>query len=195
MKTTIFVIATLLALVSAQSSLDSKVYSTLGDTTINGSCTYAFYPGYSDVTICETTYNDENSWWLPDAYVYNAECACAYIPTKSDTGNCIRQFLVTRINDETRYNAEFRQEMADQKEEYNSNPVQNLVAYKTFILNNFTPMIYQDHQDAYSECCCVGGPAFYAAWEGVTTVPMPNCQSVVTSIEVFGSCSDHPGQW
>jgi hypothetical protein len=24
---------------------------------------------------------------------------------------------------------------------------------------------------------------------------MPNCQSVVTSIEVFGSCSDHPGQW
>ncbi len=158
-------------------------------------CEFAFYPGYSNVSICSLTYQQQNSWWLPEAYIYNANCACSTIPTDSNTANCIRQFLVFRMNDQSRYNTTFKNKLADMKKEYNEHKATHAAIYKEYIVKHLTPMIYQDHHDAYDKCCCKGTPAFYAAWEAVTTVKMPTCTSVKDSIQLFGSCSKHPGRW
>eukprot|EP00330_Aristerostoma_sp_ATCC50986_P001417 CAMPEP_0114578678 /NCGR_PEP_ID=MMETSP0125-20121206/3188_1 /TAXON_ID=485358 ORGANISM="Aristerostoma sp., Strain ATCC 50986" /NCGR_SAMPLE_ID=MMETSP0125 /ASSEMBLY_ACC=CAM_ASM_000245 /LENGTH=102 /DNA_ID=CAMNT_0001768929 /DNA_START=276 /DNA_END=584 /DNA_ORIENTATION=+ len=95
----------------------------------------------------------------------------------------------------TKYPESFRQAMADQKQEYEQNPLTGLIGYKKYVIDNFTPLIYDDHKDAYSQCCCEGTPAFYASWVGVTTVPMPTCGSVEAAIDLFGSCDNTPGHW
>lgn len=162
---------------------------------ISQTCTPVYSPGYNDTSICAQIYEVENSNWLPDAYIHNAVCACQSIPTTSYQGNCIRQYLATQLTNTTKYSDSFKQEMAEQKENYLAHPYEDLVAYKEFIIDTFVPMIYADHQNAYKECCCVGTPAFYDSWEAVCTVDVPTCPMVYESIITFGSCDATPGSW
>jgi hypothetical protein len=206
MKTAAFITLLLISVSLAQ--FDSKAYSDFTDlgseesmlayepgNSTRAQCEFAYYPGFSQVSICSQIYDKENSWWLPDAYIYNAQCACSTLPTNSNTANCIRQYLVERLRDQTRYNATFRNEMAEWKKKYNKDKILHWPGYKEFLIKKFTPLIYEDHDNAYYDCCCKGRPAFYASWEAVVTIKMPTCLSVRDAIDVFGSCSNHPGRW
>lgn len=161
----------------------------------SNTCSPAFSPGFTDTSICETTYGVKNEYWLPDSYIHNAVCACEGIPTSSYEANCIREFLVTRINSKSRYSDSFRQEMADAKQSFAQHPIANLVSYKSLVISKFVPIVYEDHQDAYKQCCCPGTPAFYDSWKAVATVDVPTCGMVVQSIDMFGSCHKTPGAW
>jgi len=158
-------------------------------------CKPVFAPGITDTNVCHNVYEVQNSWWLPEAYISNAVCACSGIPTYSPEANCIRQFLSTRINDKTRYTPAFRQKMAEEKIKYENHPIVDFINYKALVIREFVPMIYKDHQDAYSQCCCKGTPAFFQSWEAVATIKMPTCGMVVESIKLFGSCSARAGTW
>ena len=119
-----------------------------------------------------------NIWWLPSAYVNNATCACQQTPNVP-TANCVRKFLQDRMVATPTW---LKVLAASQK----LNPA--------FVQAVLTPRIYQDHVDAYRQCCCPCGPAPYPAWIGVTTVPLP-CSAVGAAIRQFGSCHCTPGSW
>jgi len=128
-----------------------------------------------------------NRWWLPDAYVNNATCACQTTPNDA-TANCVRKFLQDRL---AAYPPYIVQWSAFAKQ------LGTLVpwwSYEGWVQGVLTPLIYQDHVDAYRECCCPCGPAPYPAWIGVTSVPLP-CGVVGESIRWFGSCHCTPGAW
>ena len=116
-------------------------------------CKYKFYPGYTNTTVCDHIYEEENGWWLPEAYIYNAKCACLTIPTDSDSANCIREFLHRRLLDPQIYTEEFKLKMAGLKRHYLRDSDKLSDPYHRFILDKFTPLIYQDHFDAYKQCC------------------------------------------
>ncbi|MEU2175248.1 MULTISPECIES: eCIS core domain-containing protein [Nocardia] len=134
------------------------------------------------------TYAMEN-WWLPQAYVHNATCACQETPN-DPKANCIRKFLQDRVS---RVNREKKVEAAHWLGALMTGHVSK-GAYINYVQLNLTPMIYQDHVDAYGTCCCPAGPAPLAAWRGVTTIPLP-CSLVGWSIRQYGSCHATPGKW
>lgn len=158
-------------------------------------CKPKYSPGFLDTNQCHLVYEVENSYWLPDSYVDNAVCACSGLPTTSYEGNCIRQFLATRMRDSTRYTPAFRQEMAAAKNNYNAHKILQFFDYKAFVMSKFVPLVYEDHVDAYKQCCCPGTPAFFASWDMVATIKVPTCGLVVKAIEMFGSCHQTPGRW
>jgi len=129
----------------------------------------------------------DNSWWLPMAYVNNATCACNSTPN-STTANCVRAFLQARL---AATPMALKLLAAAQKATELTNPA----LYQVFVQSFLTPLIYQDHVDAYASCCCSSGPAPYPAWIGVTTVPIPSCPLVGAFIDLFGSCHGTPGRW
>jgi hypothetical protein len=131
-----------------------------------------------------------NSWWLPMAYVNNATCACLTTPN-SRTANCVRKFLQDRLAATPSW---IKVAAAAQKP-YDNPLLASYPAYQSFVQAFLTPRIYQDHVDAYANCCCPSGPAPYPSWIGVTTVPIQPCSLVGSSIRHFGSCHGTPGQW
>lgn len=125
-----------------------------------------------------------NSWWLPLVYVNNSTCACLTTPN-SRTANCVRAFLQNRL---AATPTSFKLFAASQK-------ALPPGAYDVFVQSVLTPRIYQDHVDAYANCCCPSGPAPYPSWVGVTTVPIQPCSLVGASIRYFGSCHGTRGTW
>ena len=186
----------------------SMISPSLLDVQSISNCTPQYSPGFSNTSICTEIYQQENGWWLPEAYQINAQCACETLPINSGPADCIRQFLYNKLSDSNKYSLEFKQTAADMKTKYNQNQLGDLFQYKNYVLTVFTPLIYQDHVDAYEsnilsknyfllflECCCVGTPAPYIDWEMVATIPLYNCQLIQVSVDIFGSCSGTPGQW
>jgi hypothetical protein len=127
-----------------------------------------------------------NSWWLPDAYVNNATCACLTTPN-APTANCVRQVLQDRL---AATPPALKRTAAAMKPLAVTMPA----AYEAFVQSILTPVIYDDHIVAYASCCCPSGPAAYASWIGVTTVPLP-CSTVGWAIRTFGSCHGTSGAW
>ena len=129
----------------------------------------------------------KNSWWLPMAYVNNATLACLETPNHP-TAKCVRKTLQDRLK---RTPSEFKQVALSMKSLEISNPI----AYNAFVLSKITPRVYNDHVVAYRTAGCPSGPASYAAWIAVTTVPMlPG--TVGLSIQYGGgSCSGRLGHW
>ena len=128
-----------------------------------------------------------NAWWLPDAYVVNATCACLATPN-SPSANCVRQTLQTRM---AATPTALKLAAAAAKGTAWLDPS----GYQLFVQTALTPRIYADHVAAYAGCCCPSGPAPYPAWIGVTTVPIPVCDIVGLTIRWFGSCHGTPGAW
>ena len=130
----------------------------------------------------------KNESWLPDAYVSNATCACEETPD-SPTANCVRKFLQDRLAatpDSLKNEAELAKDLSW---------VTGFGLYTAFVLWKLTPMIHQDHVDAYKHCCCPCGPASYSKWVGVTTVPISSCALVGIFIRQFGPCHCISGKW
>ena len=129
----------------------------------------------------------DNAFWLPRAYVNNATCACEETPN-STTANCVRKFLQDRLKSTPQSIKDFwsteKQLEFFNKGEYDEHLIQV----------GLTQRIFQDHVDAYSNCCCPSGPAPFPAWIGVTTIPL-TCKGVGTAIRQFGSCHGTPGAW
>src|SRR5581483_11064255 len=86
-----------------------------------------------------------NLWWLPNAYVNNATCACTATPNVA-TANCVRKFLQDRLAATPTW---LKVMAASQKPLETANPP----AYLAFVQSFLTPRIYQDHVDAYRACC------------------------------------------
>ena len=126
-----------------------------------------------------------NFWWLPDAYVNNATCACQATPSVP-TANCVRKFLQDRLS-ATPTALKTASALAKA----------SLLGpeYQAYVQAALTPRIYQDHVDAYRHCCCPSGPAAYVDWIGVTTIPFRPCSLVGWFINHFGSCTGTPGSW
>ncbi len=131
-----------------------------------------------------------NSWWLPFAYVNNATCACTTTPN-SPKYNCIRKFLQDRLAAAPTW----LKTLAVSQKVNDVFGTPQYTAYQTFVQTFLTPVIYRDHVDAYSSCCCPSGPATYPAWIGVTTTPIPSCSLVGWTINQFGNCEGTPGTW
>ena len=129
------------------------------------------------------------AWWLPLAYVNNATCACVATPD-SPTANCVRKFLQDRLAAAPTW----LKTMAAAQKPLELNPITH-PSYQAFVQTTLTPRIYQDHVDAYRNCCCPSGPADYWSWIGVTTVPIQPCSAVGDAIRYFGSCHGTPGTW
>ncbi|MGH9969843.1 MAG: eCIS core domain-containing protein [Pyrinomonadaceae bacterium] len=128
-----------------------------------------------------------NEYWLPSAYVHNATCACQETPN-STTANCVRKFLQDRLAATPQSEKDFWSRMKQlefmSKAEYDQEILQR------GLINR----IFEDHVDAYSNCCCPSGPAPFTAWIGVSTTPL-GCQLVGMAIRRAGSCHGTPGAW
>ena len=133
-------------------------------------------------------YAKEN-WWLPEAYVHNATCACQETPNVA-TANCVRSFLQDRLGQVDR---EVKVEASHWLGALLTRRVSKS-EYINFVQLNLTPIIFKDHVDAYRDCCCPSGPAPLVAWRGVTTFALP-CAAVGAAIREFGSCHGTPGEW
>eukprot|EP01098_Paradermamoeba_levis_P014303 TRINITY_DN6783_c0_g1_i1.p1 TRINITY_DN6783_c0_g1~~TRINITY_DN6783_c0_g1_i1.p1 ORF type:complete len:199 (-),score=56.13 TRINITY_DN6783_c0_g1_i1:258-854(-) len=131
------------------------------------------------------TWYDRNAWWLPSNYKSNAQCVCSNNPPLNETFACVRR-IVQEIPEA--FPLSFKQKMAQMKN--SSNPIQ----YQTFLQQNFTPLVYKAHVDAYKICCCPSGPAPYITWVGITLVPLP-CPFVWNGVLFAGSCHGTPGKW
>ncbi len=138
-----------------------------------------------------------NAWWLPDAYVNNATCACRETPNHP-TAKCVRKVLQDRL---TATPVSVKRRAAREKVAFFRRariigPGPALVPYNAYVVANLTPRIYRDHVVAYRTAGCPSGPAAYPAWIGVTTVPIPSCPLVGASIRYGGgSCSGRIGHW
>jgi outer membrane protein OmpA-like peptidoglycan-associated protein len=133
-------------------------------------------------------YAIENSW-LPEAYAHNATCACQETPNEP-TANCVRKFLQDRLG---QVDGALKLKAAHYKGALMTRHI-SIDEYINFVQLELTPVIYKDHVDAYSQCCCPSGPASLPAWRGVTTVPLP-CSTVGDAIRQYGSCHGTPGKW
>ncbi len=131
----------------------------------------------------------KESWWLPEAYVHNATCACQETPNVP-TANCMRKFLQDRLGQVDR---EVKVEASHWLGALMTRRVSKS-EYVNFVQLNLTPIIFKDHVDAYRDCCCPSGPAPLEAWRGVTTFALP-CAGVGAAIRQFGSCHGTPGEW
>lgn len=129
----------------------------------------------------------DNAWWLPQAYVINATCACKATPNQP-SANCVRKLLQDRMKATP---ASLKWLAASQKTLELGAPL----ASQYFVQTTLTPQIYYDHVYAYAACGCPSGPAPYPAWIGVTSVPIPSCDAVGATIRYFGSCHGIPGYW
>jgi hypothetical protein len=129
----------------------------------------------------------DNEFWLPGAYVNNATCACEQTPN-STTANCVRKFLQQRLKEAPQSVKDFwaaeKQVEFFNKGEYDNDLLQF----------GLTQRIFQDHVDAYSNCCCPSGPAPFTAWIGVTTVKL-SCDIIGEAIRQVGSCHGTRGAW
>lgn len=132
-----------------------------------------------------------NSWWLPNAYVNNATCACTETPD-STTANCIRKTLQDKM---AATPTSVKSAAKAMKAHDNYFSTDYATKYIPFVIRHITPRVYRDHVDAYRSCCCSAGPAPYSSWVGVTTTPVPLCSMVGASIRLFGSCHGTPGTW
>jgi len=132
-----------------------------------------YSPGYTDPIVCERIYREVNGDWLPGNYIKNAICACQSIPTSSFEGNCIRQFLAERLQDQNRYSQNFKQHMTKKE---------------------FASYIYQDHVEAYKQCGCKGTPAPEVTWKQVVSHVIP-CFLTEETIRWLGSCHASNGSW
>ncbi|WP_077040225.1 DUF4157 domain-containing protein [Rhodococcus sp. MTM3W5.2] len=131
----------------------------------------------------------KETWWLPEAYVHNATCACKETPN-DPTAKCVRKFLQDRLDQvDQAKKAEAAQWLGALMTRRVSKDM-----YINFVQLELAPMIFKDHVDAYRECCCPSGPAPIEAWRGVTTLALP-CSVVGESIRQFGSCHGTPGKW
>jgi len=158
---------------SADELSDGKADCTIGKGISNSTC---------------SAYQD-NSSWLPSAYVNNATCACIETPNVP-TAKCVRKFLQKRM----RATPGWLTLMATLQKP-NDNPASpTYPIYQAFVQTFLTPRIYKDHVDAYAACCCPSGPAPYPSWIGVTSMPLP-CPIVGAAIRYFGSCHGTPGTW
>jgi hypothetical protein len=142
-------------------------------------------PG-SGIPSTDCAHYSSNAWWLPKPYINNATCACQTTPD-SPTASCVRKFLKDRL---------IAKPMSDKilAAAWKSREDTDPVLYFAFVQLYITPDIYQDHVDAYKNCCCPSGPADYPAWIGVTSIPLP-CGVVGAVIRLFGSCHGNPGIW
>lgn len=144
-------------------------------------------PGIPD-TVCGAY--AASSWWLPIAYVNNATCACETTPNVP-TAKCVRKRLQDKL---AATPGSVKAVAALQKgNDVPGSPPYHV--YQAFVQSVLTPRIYQDHVEAYRECCCPSGPASYPAWIGVTTVPLRPCSVVGYFIRQYGSCHGTPGTW
>jgi hypothetical protein len=132
----------------------------------------------------------QNAWWLPMAYVNNTTCACMTTPN-STTANCVRGFLQHRLAATPTWlkNMAFAHKPLD----IPGSPL--YAGYQSFVQTYLTPRFYQDHVDAYQNCCCPSGPAAYPSWVAVASVPLQPCSLIGLSIRYFGSCHGTPGAW
>jgi len=126
-----------------------------------------------------------NLSWLPNAYVLNATCACTATPNVP-TANCVRKFLQDRLRATP---GSLIAAATAAKASLPTGP------YEAFVTTVLTPRIYQDHVDAYRHCCCPAGPAPFADWLAVTTIPIPSCALTGWFITHYGSCTGTPGAW
>ena len=129
-----------------------------------------------------------NAWWLPLAYANNATCACEETPN-TPTAKCVRK----KLQDRLAATPTLVKAAAAALKPLEVNPL-TYVEYQTTVQALLTPRIYDDHVDAYRDCCCPSGPASYPAWIGVTAAPLP-CYLVGYAIRQFGSCHGTPGRW
>jgi hypothetical protein len=123
--------------------------------------------------------------WLPNAYIVNATCACTATPNVP-TAKCVRKFLQDRLRATP---GSLIAAAAAAKATLPPGP------YEAFVIATLTPRIYQDHVDAYRHCCCPAGPAPFADWVAVTTIPIPSCALTGWFITHYGSCTGAPGAW
>ena len=131
--------------------------------------------------MCDNIYLERNSYWLPEAYLNNAKCACSSLPDDDPQAKCIRQFLGQKL--ETSYSQEFKSKWQGLKNEKKDRSFNK----------EYVPRIYDDHVQAYTKCLCKGKPAFFYAWLGVSCVDLRFCGLVKSAITTFGSCDN--GIW
>ena len=76
--------------------------------------------------------------WLPNAYIYNATCACLKTPHSLEA-NIIRYYLKFQL-DSFPYSLKI---IAQQQKEFLKSGKISIRKYKQFVKNNLTPIIYQ----------------------------------------------------
>ncbi|CAD7797916.1 hypothetical protein CHRY9390_00249 [Chryseobacterium aquaeductus] len=128
-----------------------------------------------------------NSWWLPSAYVNNATLACLETPNHP-TAKCVRKTLQERLIATPSH-------IKALAASFKHFEITNLPLYESFVTSIITPIIYSDHVIAYRTAGCPSGPASYAAWIAVTTIPMPPGTVGLSIFYGGGSCSGVLGSW
>jgi hypothetical protein len=133
----------------------------------------------------------QNSWWLPDAYVHNATCACKATPNDS-AANIIRAVLQQRLEN----TPDSLKKRMEQAKTAMKNHTISKRKYRKLVKQYLTPVIYNDHVIAYDTGNCKGDPACYFAWKFVTTRYAGGCGMVYFFIRWGGgSCSGKWGKW
>ncbi len=133
----------------------------------------------------------ENAWWLPDAYLHNATCACLVTPDEPKA-NIIRKKLQEYLVNtpiEVKKQAEIQKNKLLQKKISKKN-------YNRYVKKILVPLIYKDHVAAYKKAACKGDPAPYLAWKLIATKRVKDCHLIKISIDCLGgSCYNYFCKW
>lgn len=164
----------------------------------------AYCPQPRDVSECSPAgsvpiggcrFYEQNSDWLPPAYVFNATCICTHLSRKGllteewrvgddPTAQCARAKAVAQI-------ATAPEQLREQGRLCNSKEgPERDACFAQYV----APALYQMHLKAYTECCCPCGPSAEVSWMAMTT-ERTSCPSVGELFDIFGSCNGTPGKW
>ncbi len=133
----------------------------------------------------------DNAWWLPDAYLHNATCACMVTPDEPKA-NIIRQNLQESLVNTP---LAIKKEAELQKNKFLDKKISKKV-YNRYVKKVLVPLIYENHVIAYKKADCKGDPAPYAAWKLIATKRIKDCKIIKICIDCLGgSCYDYFCKW
>jgi hypothetical protein len=141
------------------------------------------------ISICDSY--EQFRDWLPDAYIYNAGCACNYLP-KDSAAMAIRIFLI-----ESAFwtNPALQSEAREMKNKYLADII-SYRKYKKFVRKKIAPKIYSDHVLAYRFAGCTKGPAPFWEFRYSCIHPFRHCKRMLQLNLMFGgSCKKTRNSW
>lgn len=166
----------------------AKSYAQMADSLMKKSLplklTYELVPSLANCSFYK------NNSWLPDAFIYNATCACLKTPDNYEA-NTIRYYLKKQLDSFP----DTLKKMAQANKDRLGAGKMSKRKYNIFIKRNLTGQIYNEHVTAYSLAGCKGCVAKLVIWNYVTTHKIHNVKLLWASIRFFGSCSGRFGRW
>lgn len=130
-------------------------------------------------------YYIDNQDWLPPKYAYATHCVCSNDALDSAPYQCVRKQLQI-IHDAT-FSDAFKSVARQKLSDYTNNVISE-GEYDAWSDSQFGGTVKRIHDQAFSNCCCLGTPASDYWWHGIFVWPAEPCFAIRTGQELLSAC-------